>query len=115
MEPSLRTVKSDLAPTQEQVAALAAAGRTNREIAEALGLAVKTVERHLARVYRKLEIRSRSELAARLAEAPVVLADHEPVARARHEVEPSGGLNNRAGTANDPASRGRGRFERSTS
>jgi DNA-binding CsgD family transcriptional regulator len=108
-------MSSHLAPTQAEVAALAAAGRTNREIAEALGLAVKTVERHLARVYRKLGIRSRNELAARLAGSPVVPAAHEPVAREGREVEPSGGLKARARHANDPASRGRGRFERSTS
>ena len=45
---------------------LAADGRTNREIAQALYVTLKTVERHLARVYGKLSIGSRSELRQRL-------------------------------------------------
>jgi DNA-binding NarL/FixJ family response regulator len=56
-----------LTPTQERVARLAAVGRTDREIARELGLSPKTVEHHLSRIYRRLEVRSRTELAARLA------------------------------------------------
>jgi DNA-binding CsgD family transcriptional regulator len=47
------------------VAELAAAGHTNREIAQALFLSVHTVEDNLRRIYGKLGIRSRTELAAR--------------------------------------------------
>jgi DNA-binding NarL/FixJ family response regulator len=47
------------------VAELAAAGRTNREIAQAMFLSVHTVEDNLRRVYGKLGIRSRTELAAK--------------------------------------------------
>jgi DNA-binding CsgD family transcriptional regulator len=47
------------------VAELAAAGRTNREIARAMFLSVHTVEDNLRRVYGKLGIRSRTELAAK--------------------------------------------------
>jgi hypothetical protein len=47
------------------VAELAAAGRTNREIAQTLFLSVHTVEDNLRRVYGKLGIRSRTELAAK--------------------------------------------------
>jgi DNA-binding CsgD family transcriptional regulator len=47
-----------------QVAQLVAEGRTNREIAAALFIAPKTVEHHLSRVFRKLGIRRRAELAA---------------------------------------------------
>ena len=46
-----------------QVAAIAANGNTNREIAGQLFLSVKTIEMHLSRVYRKLNVRSRTELA----------------------------------------------------
>ena len=61
-----RPVRGDeLTPSEAQVARLAASGRTNREIAQALFVSPKTVEAALSRVYRKLEIRSRSELAAR--------------------------------------------------
>jgi DNA-binding CsgD family transcriptional regulator len=42
-------------------------GATNREVSATLFLSPKTVEMHLTRVYRKLGVRSRTELAARLA------------------------------------------------
>jgi DNA-binding CsgD family transcriptional regulator len=54
-----------LTPTEKRVAELAAAGRTNREIAQAMFLSVHTVEDNLRRVYGKLGIRSRTELAAK--------------------------------------------------
>ena len=56
---------------------MAAEGRSNPEIAQALFVTVKTVEMHLSASYRKLDIRSRKELAnvlpdpaAHLASAP---------------------------------------------
>jgi DNA-binding NarL/FixJ family response regulator len=55
----------DLTSTEKRVAELAAAGHTNREIAQALFLSVHTVEDNLRRIYRKLGIRSRTELAAK--------------------------------------------------
>ncbi|NJP44405.1 helix-turn-helix transcriptional regulator [Streptomyces sp. PRB2-1] len=55
-----------LTATEERVAALAAAGRTNRAIADALFISPKTVEANLARVYRKLGISRRAELGAAL-------------------------------------------------
>jgi DNA-binding CsgD family transcriptional regulator/tetratricopeptide (TPR) repeat protein len=57
----------DLTATEARVADLAAEGRTNREIAEELYLTVKTVEWNLTRVYQKLGVRSRTELAAQAA------------------------------------------------
>jgi DNA-binding CsgD family transcriptional regulator len=48
------------------VAGLAAAGQTNRQIADALFVTVKNVEWHLGNVYRKLDIRGRGQLAAAL-------------------------------------------------
>jgi DNA-directed RNA polymerase specialized sigma24 family protein len=45
---------------------LAAEGRSNREIAQTLFVTVKTVELHLRNTYRKLDLSSRRELAARL-------------------------------------------------
>jgi DNA-binding NarL/FixJ family response regulator len=47
---------------------MAAEGRTNREIAQALFVTPKTVELHLSSVYRKLGIRSRSQLPGALAQ-----------------------------------------------
>ena len=49
------------------MAELAATGAHNKEIAGALFVSVKTVEANLSRVYAKLGIRSRVELASRLA------------------------------------------------
>ena len=54
-----------LTPTEGRVAALVAAGSTNREVADSLFLSVHTVEANLKRIYRKLGIRSRTELASR--------------------------------------------------
>jgi DNA-binding CsgD family transcriptional regulator len=51
-----------LTETERRVAELAAAGMTNREVADILFVSAKTVEATLARVYRKLGIRSRAEL-----------------------------------------------------
>ncbi|WP_433040208.1 helix-turn-helix transcriptional regulator [Dactylosporangium sp. CS-033363] len=55
-----------LTENERRVAELAAAGRSNQEVAAALFMSVKTVEAHLTRVYRKLSVRSRTELARRL-------------------------------------------------
>jgi DNA-binding CsgD family transcriptional regulator len=51
-----------LTATEERVAELAASGMTNRDVAAALFVSPKTVEVNLSRIYRKLNIRSRSEL-----------------------------------------------------
>jgi len=63
-----RPVVGELTETERRVAALAAAGRTNREIADTLFASVRTVEGHLSHVYAKLGIRSRTELAVFLDE-----------------------------------------------
>jgi DNA-binding CsgD family transcriptional regulator len=60
--------RPDLTPQEEAVARLVATGRTNREVAAELLLSVKTVEVHLTRIYAKLGISSRTQLAARAAE-----------------------------------------------
>ncbi len=48
------------------MARLASDGHTNTSIAQTLFLSPKTVEKHLASVYRKLDIKARTELDARL-------------------------------------------------
>lgn len=55
---------SGLTEAELRVATLAAAGKRNREIAEELYISVRTVETHLGRVFRKLGVRSRTELAS---------------------------------------------------
>jgi DNA-binding CsgD family transcriptional regulator len=56
-----------LTPQELQVALQVAEGKANRDVAAALFLSPKTVEFHLTRVYRKLNVRSRAELARLLA------------------------------------------------
>jgi DNA-binding CsgD family transcriptional regulator len=56
------TAPEKLTPQELQVALQVAEGKTNRDVAAALFLSPKTVEFHLTRVYRKLDIHSRAEL-----------------------------------------------------
>ena len=55
---------TDSLPTERRVAHLVAGGKTNREVAKELFLTVNTVESNLTRVYRKLGVRSRTDLPA---------------------------------------------------
>lgn len=57
-----------LTPSERRVAELAAAGMTNREVAKSAFISPKTVEANLVRVYSKLGIRSRAQLARALDE-----------------------------------------------
>ena len=55
-----------LTPHELQVAMIVARGATNKEAAAALFVSPKTVEHHLGQIYRKLDLRSRTELTALL-------------------------------------------------
>ena len=55
-----------LTPHELQVAMIVAKGATNKEAAAALFVSPKTVEHHLGQIYRKLDLRSRTELTALL-------------------------------------------------
>ena len=59
-----------LTPQELRVAEAVALGMSNREVAAALFLSVKTIEMHLGRVFRKLGVRNRAELARRAAVTP---------------------------------------------
>ena len=65
----------ELSPRELQVALAVAGGATNREAAARLFLSEKTIERHLGSVYRKLGLRSRTELARRFAASTVTTLD----------------------------------------
>jgi DNA-binding CsgD family transcriptional regulator len=69
--PSVRA----LSVREGEIADLAAAGMSNREISEKLVLSIRTVETHLLRVYQKLGIRRRGELAEALVGAPRATAE----------------------------------------
>jgi DNA-binding CsgD family transcriptional regulator len=58
----------ELTPSELKIALLVAQGMTNREVAAALFLSPKTVEHHLSHIYRKLDVRSRTQLARLFAE-----------------------------------------------
>src|SRR5947208_3898886 len=65
-----RSASSDeLTPGERRIAELVAEGKTNREVAAILVVADRTVESALTQIYRKLDVRSRTELARRLAGA----------------------------------------------
>ena len=63
-----RTSGADLTEGERRVAELAAQGLTNRQVAAALFMSPKTVEANLSRAYQKLNVGSRAELGARMAE-----------------------------------------------
>ena len=60
--------RDELTPTERQIAERVATGRSNREVAAELFVTVRTVEANLTRIYAKVGVRSRGELAARRGE-----------------------------------------------
>jgi DNA-binding CsgD family transcriptional regulator len=62
-------VGDELTDAEQRVAAQIAAGATSQEAAAALFISVRTVETHVASIYRKLGVRTRSELRRTLAAA----------------------------------------------
>ena len=62
-----RTVQTgSLTATEARIATLVARGRSNAEVANELFISRKTVEWNLSKIYKKLHVRSRTELAAKL-------------------------------------------------
>lgn len=73
----------ELSPQELQIGLVVAQGLTNREAGAALFLSPKTIEYHLSRVYRKLGVRSRTELARLVAHHDLLPNDSQPLADAR--------------------------------
>jgi DNA-binding NarL/FixJ family response regulator len=65
-EPLPPSAFNALTPREKQIAYLAAQGMTNRQIGAETGLSINTISNHLKRVYAKLGVQSRTELAWRL-------------------------------------------------
>jgi DNA-binding CsgD family transcriptional regulator len=72
----------ELTPTEGRIADLVVEGRTNREIADALFISVKTVEANLTRIFHKRAVRSRAQLIRSMMSASSGLnpEDHDPTA-----------------------------------
>jgi DNA-binding CsgD family transcriptional regulator len=62
--PSASAVPAALSPREAEILHLVAAGKTNREIADALYLSVRTVERHVTNLYAKIGARGRADATA---------------------------------------------------
>lgn len=66
------TVESPLTDRELEVSARVLRGQPSREVAEELFLSVRTVDNHLAQIYRKLAVGGRADLAAVLAPLPAM-------------------------------------------
>ncbi|AQZ69241.1 regulatory protein, LuxR [[Actinomadura] parvosata subsp. kistnae] len=77
-ESDLRRRAALLSEAERRVAVRAAQGRTNREIAEELYITRSTVEQHLTRIYRKLQVRTREDLGRLAAALPFAEDDIVP-------------------------------------
>jgi DNA-binding NarL/FixJ family response regulator len=62
--PAPRDATSELTTREREIASLVASGATNRTIGERLDCSPKTVEKHLATIFRKVGVASRVQLAA---------------------------------------------------
>ena len=65
----LPSTRDELTAQELQVALVVAEGATNREAAAQLFVSPKTIETHLSHIYRKLGVRSRTELARAMSDA----------------------------------------------
>ncbi len=62
--------EGQLSETERRIVELVVAGRRNREVAAELSLSPNTIAWNLSKVYRKLGVTSRTELAAHIAASP---------------------------------------------
>ncbi len=93
-----------LTDTERRIAALVAQGHTNRHIAAAMFVTENTVQTHVQHIFRKLGLRSRTELAARILSAPGRAAGASPP-REENRAARAGGLPGPASATNITDSR----------
>ncbi|WP_329579189.1 AAA family ATPase [Kitasatospora sp. NBC_01250] len=87
--PAVADSASLLSDAESRVAVLAALGYTNREISGRIHVTVSTVEQHLTRVYRKLNVASRTELPSKLLDRQIpALPKHRPAGDRRPRQHP---------------------------
>ena len=103
-----------LTPAELRVALAVAKGATNREVAADLFVSAKTVEYHLQNVYRKLNLRSRTELAVRVSQASPDLEPTSLGRRGGRDGEAAVEVGRVVEAAEDPAVAGRPRGARWT-
>jgi DNA-binding CsgD family transcriptional regulator len=70
------TAVEPLTAREREIASLAAGGATSKTIAESLFVSVRTVDNHLQKVYAKLGVSGRGELAAAMSGADVEAGEH---------------------------------------
>jgi DNA-binding CsgD family transcriptional regulator/uncharacterized protein YciI len=74
-QPRRRTAARDeLTAHEVRIASMMLDGMTNKQIAGAFAVSTRAVELHITRIYRKLDIRRRAQLAAAMGRAPVAIA-----------------------------------------
>lgn len=70
VRPAVEVQTEELTPREHEVLSLVAVGRSNKEIASALGIGVRTIEFHLKNIFPKLGVRSRAEAISLLQQRP---------------------------------------------
>ncbi len=69
--PAVQTIANDdLSPREREVISMLARGFLYKEIAEALGISIRTVDTHIRRIYEKLHVRSRAQAVAKYTNFP---------------------------------------------
>ena len=81
-----------LSPREFEISTLVSQGCTNRQIARALGVSHKTIETHLGRIFTKLEVSSRAEIANMIGRKSVIARPHQRAKAPVGTAVPSGRL-----------------------
>ncbi len=72
-----------LSAREEEVVALLLQGKSNKQIANTLGITTRTVEFHISHIYEKLGVSSRAEAIIKLSEKQLTVTSHKGIASRR--------------------------------